>query len=914
MLNIKEYFNLNDLHQFIPEVQQKRQEQRRGVITAGQEPESSVPIKEVVDEDELDFQRFLKNRLQVGTTDADTEGNGGKGGSMQDVSFMDSEGDSERYDEKRTADSIDTLRIVGREENGEFLVIANQRGEKTILSMFSINLMHWITVHIWDQRYDIVSATVSPNRQTVGVSYRFTTQEKKDEKGKDNSDEEHKDDTKKTFYYSTFVQSVGVSQKFVLSENSTAPQKIQFLSEEAGKHTITYRFLHTTAGERIDVVGVTTDNTPPFAQTKKPWKMHRVSGPHLWAGIFSCTGESTNTLCTIEQRSPKGAQQCIRVIPLCADKPLKAQTEHMTADILSAKDVDAALENPTYGGSLLPYALNTPAKDAPTAVPLPSITALELPSGSQCVCIQHGFSDDAGSTRVTVIELESHLRMDFAVLIPADRFLNPGNVRVMFDVFADYLMMYIPGHYLHLLDLSGHHDPGLGVVSSTAVTRLPPTRSRAPQTPFVTAFGLGPTLTTSSKKRHFLDVNTGIVYEYSARRSFFIDACKTKDRYLQEALLHGAATHLGDTRLAQEMMSTIISENSAGATSQLFKEFILASTYVRHRISDQGQTSAGTPLTAHSLSESVGHLEKLNVVADVKVSAYDAAGETEEGECAPKLVQKKLWRKIGNIRPSLNEVARDNEDNDDNNTDDITARITVHGDTVLSVVVQLAAALGDFYPKITDKRAADAALTYMKSQEAAVSDLFATITIGMAQQKIRRRFCFLENFFCALDELGCVCTPPGFWTEFGTLGLLCLPQTVFFQYVERGRMRITKNFVRRVLFTADTKKSDPKLAYYFLSKFTVRTVLLLLTEAKKQRLPDFLVERSFNEDFSCTLGTDTELGEEYDNSRFIPVSLLLSSIEGVVEQERRKDQAYNPPLSEIIKRLDSDELFNTFKF
>ena len=927
MLDIKEYFNLNDLYQFIPEVQQKRQEQRRG----GQESDISVQDIVVVDEDELCFQQYLKSKEQVGTPGEPAKKD------IQDVSFVASKGEAEKYEDKKKVEFTDTLRIVGQEGDGEFLVIADQRGEKTILSMFSVNLMHWITVHIWDQRLDIVSAAVSPNRQTVGISYRFTTagqdspakkEDKSDTKEAEGKETEPTEDEKKkeeedvaptkTFYYSTFIQSIGVNQRYTLSDNSTAPQKIQFISEEAGKHTINYKFLHTVAGERIDVIGVTTDNSPPFAQSKKPWKAHKISGPYLWSGIFSCVGGSTNTLCTIEQRITKGSQpleqQYIRVIPLCADKPLKAQTEYATSGLLNVEKANSAQENPGYGGSSLPYALNTPAKEASIARPLPSVSAFELPSGSRCVCIQHDFSEDATSTRVTVIELESHLRMDFTVPIPADKFLNPRNVRVMFDVFADYLVMYIPGHYMHLLDVSGHHDPTLGIISSSAMSPLPPTRSCTPQTPFITAFGLGPTLTTSSKKRHFLDLNTGIVYEYKIQKSFFIEACKTKDKYLQEALLHGAVTHLGDMRLAEEMMSAIVSKNPTCATPQLFKEFILASTYIKHRISDQGQTSTGTPLTAHFLPSSISTLEKLNIVGDVKVSTFDAISPDEKSSEGSQLVCKKLWRKMGFFLAGCDPAPNNYEDIDDNNAEDITAKVTVHGDKVLGVIGKLAGSLCEFYPKITDKRASDAAFTYMKSQDLAVSDLFATISIGMAQHKIRTRFCLLENLFCALDELGCVCTPPGFWTEFGTLGHLCLPQTVFVQYIERRRMKITKNFVRRMLFTENTKSRNPKLAYYFLSKFTVKTAILLLTEARKEEMPDFLVERSFSEDFPYTLGADIEISEDYDNSRFLPISLLLGSVEEIVERERRIEPTYNPPLSEVVKKLDFDKMVASLKF
>ena len=936
MLDIKEYFNLNDLYHFIPEVQQKRQEQRRGGGGGGsgsQGSDSPAEDKVAVDEDELSFQQYLKSKVQVGTPGEASS----IGKDVRDVSFAASEGEIEKYDDKKV-EFTDTLRIVGQEGDGEFLVIADQRGEKTILSLFSVNLMHWITVHIWDQRLDIVSATVSPNRQTVGISYRFTTtaqddsakqeekQEKKEAEGEKETgatEEEKKEEQKeavqtKTFYYSTFIQSIGVSQRYTLSENSTAPQKIQFLSEEAGKHTINYKFLHTIAGERIDVIGVTTDNSPPFSQTKKPWKAHKISGPHLWSGIFSCVGSSTNTLCVIEQRASKGGQppeqQCIRVIPLGADKPLKAQAEYVVSELLNAGKANAAQENPVYGGLSLPYALNTPTKEASIAKPLPSVSALELPSGSRCVCVQHDFSEDATSARVTVVELESHLRMDYTVPIPTDKFLSPRNVRVMFDIFADYVVMYVPGHHMHFLDVSGHHDPALGIISSTASSPLPQTRSQTPQTPFITAFGLGPTLTTSSKKRHFLDVNTGIVYEYKIRKSFFVEACKTKDKYLQEALLHGAVTHLGDVRLAEEMMSAIVSKNPACATPQLFKEYILASTYVKHLISDQGQTSTGTPMTAHFLPSSLGTLEKLDVVGDARVSTFDGAQTDEKSGEAPQLVCKKLWRKMGYFLAGCDPAPLDDEDIDDNNVEDVTAKVTIHGDKALGVIGGLAGSLRDFYPKITDKRAADAALIYMKSQDAAVSDLFATMSIGMAQHKIRTRFCLLENFFCALDEIGCVCTPPGFWTEFGTLGHLCLPKTVFVQYIERRRMKITKNFVRRVLFTENTKKRSPRLAYYFLSKFTVKTAILLLNEAREKEVPDFLVERSFSEDFAYTLGADIEISEDYDNSRFLPISLLLGSVEEIVERERKIEPSFNPPLSEVVKKLDFDKMLASFKF
>ena len=824
---------------------------------------------------------------------------------------------------------------MGQEEDGEFLVVADQRGDKTLLSMFSVNLMHWIPVYSWDQRLDIVSATVSNNRQTVGVSYRFTDKTGKEaEEGEKEEDDEGEEEEKKkkkdkgekrkekVFYYNTFIQFVGTNQRGLLSEKTTMPQKIQFLSEEAGKHSISYKLLHTVSGERIDVIGVITDNTPPFGQMKRPWKLLRISGPFLWAGLFTGLGDSARNLCVIEQKSSKGgepAQQLIRVVPLCAEKPLKAQTEHTVSEVLSPEKARTALENPCYAGgkgAQLPYALNVPERTVAISAPLPAVSAIELPSGAQCVCVQHGFAEDATSTRVTVIELESHVRTDLSVPIPEDKFSQAKNVRVMFDTFADYLMLYVPGHYTQLLDLSRHHDPAPGFVATGVQPPLPQTRSQSTQTPFVTAFGLGPALTSLSKKRHFLDLSTGVLYEYSMRRSLLTEMCKTQDRYLQESLLHTAIAHLGDLKLGQDIITTILEESPLCATPQLFKEYIMASTYRKFRAADQAQTSDGVPVTTHYLPLDVSHLEESKAVVDVKVSEYSSlGGGGDPSNTSPQVVCKKLWRRLGSYMAGCDPATnRNNDSNDDNNVEDMMAKVTVHGDTALGVVMQLSADLSALYPKIAEKKASDAAKAYVETQDAVVTDLFGMISLGTTKQKIRTRFRVLENFYCALDELGCVCTPPGFWTEFGTLGLMCMPQTMFVQYVERGRMKVSKNFVRRVIFTESQMKRDSGLVCYFLSKFPVKTALLLLNEAKKKELPEFLVERTFSEDFMCTLKTEVELGEDYDSSKFLPISLLLSSVEDAVKQGQKKDPAYNPPLFEVVRGLNPDKLFASLKF
>ena len=64
----------------------------------------------------------------------------------------------------------------------------------------------------------------------------------------------------------------------------------------------------------------------------------------------------------------------------------------------------------------------------------------------------------------------------------------------------------------------------------------------------------------------------------------------------------------------------------------------------------------------------------------------------------------------------------------------------------------------------------------------------------------------------------------------------------------------------------------------------------------------------------CTLKTEVELGEDYDSSKFLPISLLLSSVEDAVKQGQKKDPAYNPPLFEVVRGLNPDKLFASLKF
>ena len=108
-------------------------------------------------------------------------------------------------------------------------------------------------------------------------------------------------------------------------------------------------------------------------------------------------------------------------------------------------------------------------------------------------------------------------------VFPASRQQGGKVTRVLFDMMGNAVVVYIPGVFLHLLDIFGHHNPTPGVVMPVSSATPLPIQQAEPEWLWKSTFPEQiPSVVClpwksqgGSTERAFVDWTTGIVYEYT---------------------------------------------------------------------------------------------------------------------------------------------------------------------------------------------------------------------------------------------------------------------------------------------------------------------------------------------------------------------------------------------------------------
>jgi hypothetical protein len=237
-------------------------------------------------------------------------------------------------------------------------------------------------------------------------------------------------------------------------------------------------------------------------------------------------------------------------------------------------------------------------------------TVVTTRQGGVCLCVQHPTlpSDPLATIRVTIFAFYKQVQLSLAISLTKLLPHELAHVRIFFENFADTLLIFVPGHYLQLLDLSHDHPPMLSMVFSGPedcptvpsqlansyrnLVRLPSFRSSfrslvpppggspsSSTTPGGAANGSSP-LRDSSPEVEFgahavLDPVTGRLYEYSVDRGCFLKCFERRPSQLQVQMLHFAIVHMQDSELADQIMVFLCRRFPHYITNQILQEFLL---------------------------------------------------------------------------------------------------------------------------------------------------------------------------------------------------------------------------------------------------------------------------------------------------------------------------------------------------
>jgi len=212
------------------------------------------------------------------------------------------------------------------------------------------------------------------------------------------------------------------------------------------------------------------------------------------------------------------------------------------------------------------------------------------------------------------------------------------------------------------------------------------------------------------------------------------------------------------------------------------------------------------------------------------------------------------------------------------------------------------------------------ALNFRNAQIAQVNRLYSLIQNSVSAPNVSEQqgmlFQLMERLYTAIEELG-LPFPRGFNTSFAGLGLKCLPRGVFLQCVDRGIITLTPTFLRDLLRQSDPKEDkkerDFKLQLVLRLRDYVKGREILETlhtkngaltpspssspASSSEQVPTspqpihsdvmtLLIEHGISGLPHCNIGDDADNPpqqtfvdmEEYSNSDFIPMSVMLDHL------------------------------------
>ncbi|KAF4114580.1 gamma-secretase-activating protein isoform X1 [Onychostoma macrolepis] len=138
----------------------------------------------------------------------------------------------------------------------------------------------------------------------------------------------------------------------------------------------------------------------------------------------------------------------------------------------------------------------------------------------------------------------------------------------------------------------------------------------------------------------------------------------------------------------------------------------------------------------------------------------------------------------------------------------------------------------------------------------------------------------------------CLPLPPGYSTLLSVLGVRCLPQHTFLQYVDHGLLQLTEPFVSRLMTDLDNSDANEQLKFSILKRLPEH-----MEQKVSQQLDHPITSACISRDYVRTLleknleNTDSVL-LDYGKSCFYPDFLPLTYLAKILSN--REKQAQNP--------------------
>ncbi|CAH3115558.1 unnamed protein product [Porites lobata] len=223
------------------------------------------------------------------------------------------------------------------------------------------------------------------------------------------------------------------------------------------------------------------------------------------------------------------------------------------------------------------------------------------------------------------------------------------NYRLFFSSLNDYLMVFLPGRFMHLLNCSPEREPCHHIIlQGDAVPKLSSTDVSSDE-PRLLLY-LNKEISTSLQTGPYIfDSMSGNAYKYNFDKAALADLfARTHMPSTRLAILHLAVIHLRDSNLIKKIFEHLSHDPASPECLDLLREYLVGSTYGTFRRELEREVITLIPFTCVDTYR--GHLEKdinrkriaqisCSFVKDNQIEFQGVKGKMKQGDFWTALLQ-----------------------------------------------------------------------------------------------------------------------------------------------------------------------------------------------------------------------------------------------------------------------------------
>ena len=178
--------------------------------------------------------------------------------------------------------------------------------------------------------------------------------------------------------------------------------------------------------------------------------------------------------------------------------------------------------------------------------------------------------------------------------------------QMLFTMFGDYLMVLLPGHFLHLLDCGSEHEPVHHIFLSDCDCPMGPIIPSKGTLLSIASWDFVPSMQHGTILYENLSQKS---YKVSFKHKHLIKAfCTSRHASTRMAILHAAIVHIKDLPFSKKLIECLCQDPANLECSDLIQEYLIASSYAH--IKQQLSYAFLRPFPFTSLDSFRGHLER----------------------------------------------------------------------------------------------------------------------------------------------------------------------------------------------------------------------------------------------------------------------------------------------------------------